>query len=94
LILTGRAVGAEEAFVIGLANRIAPPGAAREAAESLALELSALPQTCLRGDRLSAREGLDLGFDDAMANEFRHGVDALASPDALEGAERFAARTR
>src|SRR6202030_2655091 len=53
LILTGREVHAEEAERIGLANRVVPSGTARQAAEQLAAELAALPQTCLRHDRLS-----------------------------------------
>src|SRR5882724_5817371 len=56
LILTGREVRAEEAERIGLANRVVPAGEARAAAEQLAADLAALPQTCLRHDRLSALE--------------------------------------
>lgn len=53
LILTGRAVAADEAFAIGLANRVVPKGEARQRAEELAAELAALPQQCMRADRLS-----------------------------------------
>jgi enoyl-CoA hydratase len=88
LVLTGRAVGAEEALRIGLANRVVPDGTAREAAVALAHELAALPQTCLREDRLSLLEQAGLGHDEAMANEWRHGRTALG--EALEGAARFA----
>ena len=90
LILTGRPVKAQEALQIGLANRLAPKGAAREAAEALAGEIAAFPQLCLRTDRRSAHEQLDLGFAEAMANELRHGNRALEG-GAREGAKRFAA---
>src|SRR5215468_3224606 len=60
LILTGRAVGAEEALAMGLANRVVPHGQSRRAAEELAHELASLPQVCLREDRLSAYEQVDL----------------------------------
>ena len=56
LILTGRASTRSEALAIGLANRVVPHGQARQAAEALAAELAALPQQCLRADRLSALE--------------------------------------
>src|SRR5271166_1615135 len=53
MILTGRPVAAAEALSIGLANRVVPRGQSRAAAEQLALDLAAFPQTCLRADRLS-----------------------------------------
>jgi enoyl-CoA hydratase len=56
LILTGRPVEAAEAFAIGLANRLVPAGEALSAAQELAGELAALPQDCLRSDRLSVLE--------------------------------------
>src|SRR4051812_5736167 len=93
LILTGRAVGAAEALSMGLANRVVPHGASRAAAEALALELSALPQICLREDRLSAYEQHDLPLDAALANELRHGLRALEA-GAFAGARAFGARPR
>lgn len=92
LILTGRPVGAAEALSIGLANRVVPEGTARQAAESLARELAQFPQVCMRGDRLSAYEQFDMGFDDALANEFNHGLAALREETAA-GAARFAGGT-
>jgi len=90
LILTGRPVGAEEAERIGLANRIAPKGEALAVALELAAALSKFPQQCLRNDRRSALEQWGLGEHDAMLNEFRVGMDTLASGESYAGAERFA----
>lgn len=89
LILTGRPVGAEEALMMGLANRVVPSGTAREAAIALATELVAFPQVCMRGDRLSAYEQSSMALDEALANEFRHGLRAL-SAETLAGATKFA----
>ncbi|MGH3049663.1 MAG: crotonase/enoyl-CoA hydratase family protein [Gaiellaceae bacterium] len=88
LILTGRPVGAEEALRIGLANRVVPHGAAREAAEELAREIAAFPQETMRRDRRSAIDGLGLPLAEAFATEFEHGVGVLE--EAREGARRFA----
>jgi enoyl-CoA hydratase len=88
LILTGRPVKAAEALQIGLANRLAPPGAARAAAEALAQELAAFPQLCMRTDRRSAHEQADLEFGEALLNELRHGKRALEA-GAKAGAQRF-----
>jgi enoyl-CoA hydratase/carnithine racemase len=87
MVLTGRPVAAAEALQIGLANRLVPEGAAREAAEELARELAQFPQTCLREDRLSLLESFDLDFDAAMSNEFDHGLRSLSEVQA--GLERF-----
>jgi enoyl-CoA hydratase len=90
LVLTGRPVDAAEALAMGLANRVVPPGGTRAAAEALATEIAAFPQACMRGDRLSAIEGVALDLPEAMANELRRGLESLASGDAVEGARRFA----
>ena len=89
MILTGRAVPAAEAFQMGLVSRLVPRGEARAAAERLAGELAALPQACLRGDRMSALESLSLPHDDAMAGEFRHGMASLSDPEVFAGLSRF-----
>jgi enoyl-CoA hydratase len=89
LILTGRPVGAEEAMAIGLANRVVDDGMARAAAEALAAQIAAFPQTCLRHDRLSSYEQWGLPLPDALKNECRHGQVSLASGEAESGAGRF-----
>ncbi|MFB6818073.1 crotonase/enoyl-CoA hydratase family protein [Streptomyces sp. NPDC056347] len=89
MILTGRPVPAPEAYAMGLANRIVPPGGARAAAERLARELAAFPQLCLRHDRLSVYEQRGMGEREALAAEFRHGMVPLSAGETLAGAERF-----
>ncbi len=89
LILTGRAVHATEALEMGLANRIVPKGQARHAAETLAREIAAMPQMCMRTDRMSTYEQYDLPFNDALRNELRHGLRALEG-EGVDGATRFA----
>ncbi|MBV5242610.1 crotonase/enoyl-CoA hydratase family protein [Mycolicibacterium sp. PAM1] len=89
LILTGRAVDADEAKSIGLANRVVPSGAARQEAEDLAAELAALPQQCLRSDRMSALNQWGMSESDAMDVEF--GSLSRVAAESLEGAARFSA---
>ncbi|MCT2546129.1 crotonase/enoyl-CoA hydratase family protein [Streptomyces atratus] len=89
MILTGRPVPAAEAYAVGLANRIVPPGEARGAAERLAHEIAAFPQLCLRHDRLSVREQHGLSEPEALAREYRHGLVPLTAGETQAGAERF-----
>ena len=88
LILTGRAVGADEALAIGLANRVVPTGQARQAAEELAAELAALPQGCLRSDRLSAMH--QWGHSEAEAMDFEFASLSRVAAESIAGAQRFA----
>jgi enoyl-CoA hydratase len=89
MILTGRGVDAAEAHAIGLANRVVPKGQARQAAEQLAAELAALPQQCMRSDRLSMLS--QWGMSEADAIDFEFGSLSRVAAEALEGAGRFAA---
>lgn len=88
LILTGRAVSAPEALQLGLVNRVVGVGESRRAAEALATEIAAFPQTCMLSDRMSAYEAWDLGMQQALQNEFERGAKALAQ-EAVAGAKRF-----
>src|SRR5271166_6357891 len=90
LILTGRAVGAEEALRIGLISEMDFDGEARARAVALAHELSAFPQTAMRNDRLSAIAQWDLGGEEAVANEVARGLATIASGETSEGSARFA----
>jgi enoyl-CoA hydratase len=89
LILTGRKVDAAEAQRMGLANRVVPAGQAREAAVELARQLAAFPQATMRADRESALRQWDLPLGDALLQEWQRGRERI--PDALAGAQRFAA---
>jgi enoyl-CoA hydratase len=89
LILTGRPVTANEALDIGLANRVVPCGQARAVAETLAAEIAAFPQQCVRADRDSALAQWGMTEEAALDNEF--GSIERVAAEALEGAGRFAA---
>ena len=88
LILTGRAVDAAEALHIGLANRVVPHGQAREKAEELAHQLAALPQLCLRADRMSALR--QWGESEESAMEFEFASLVRVAEESIAGAQRFA----
>lgn len=92
LILTGRPVNSQEAYVFGLANRVVPDGQGLQSAIELAEQISAFPQKCMRHDRASAYYSTfdATSFTDAMQFEFNHGAEVLAE-ESVAGASRFAA---
>ena len=89
LLLTGRPVGAKEAFEMGLVNRVVEDGKALDAGVELAADIARFPQACLRTDRRSSIEQWGLGFDSAMANEFKAGLEAIGSGETQAGAQKF-----
>ncbi len=89
LILTGRAVGADEALQIGLVNRVVETGRALHEAIELAEQLCAFPQVCMRSDRLSSLEQWELSDADAIKNEFARGSAVIQSGETFAGAARF-----
>ena len=89
MILTGRPVAAPEAFDFGLANRVVPHGEALFAAQRLARELAAFPQTCLRNDRRSVLFQAGQSEPDALAFEFSIGRESIIA-DGVDGAAQFA----
>ena len=89
MILTGRAVDAEEAYQFGLVNRLFARGELAEGARALAREIAAFPQACLRNDRASAYAQWDKSPAEALREEFRLGLETLASGETGAGAGRF-----
>lgn len=87
MILTGRPVGAEDAYRMGLADRVVPEGQALETALEIANALTQFPQACLRADHLSAQpSGAELAT--ALKREWRSFRTFLA--EGAAGAARFA----
>jgi enoyl-CoA hydratase len=90
MILTGRAVDAQEAYAWGLANRLTKKGEALAQAIALAKEIARFPQLCLRADRASAYAGWSRELDAALRMEAKRGTPVVAI-EAQAGAARFAA---
>lgn len=90
MMLTGRAVEAQEALSFGLANRVVAKGTAREEAEVLARQLAQFPQLCMRTDRMSSYRQWDEPLADALRREGVEG-DVPLRAEAAKGAARFSA---
>jgi len=90
MVLTGRPVGADEAFRIGLVERVVESGHALTEARRLAREIAGFPQQAMRGDRRSLLNQWSLSLEEAARAEHRAGMEALGSGEAQRGARRFA----
>ncbi len=88
LILTGRAVGADEALSMGLVNRVVEKGEARTRAIELADDIARFPETCMRHDRLSMYQGLTLSEEEALHVEFQHGWTSMQA-EMTDAVSRF-----
>jgi enoyl-CoA hydratase len=89
MILTGRAVAADEALAFGLANRVVEDGQALAAALALAQQIATFPQVCMLADRASALAQWALPLTEALQREGAAGVPVVATEGAA-GAARFA----
>lgn len=87
MILTGRPLDAQEAYAIGLVNRIVEPGGHLEAAMDLANRIAAFPQETVRSDRAAVLAGFGSSLKEGLEIERTLGLEVLDV--AAEGARRF-----
>jgi len=92
LVLTGRQVSAEEAYVLGLVNRMAEQHTARAEGLLLAQAVARNAPIAVAAAKHAIDQGLDLPLDEGLAAEQRQYERTLASRDRLEGLAAFAER--
>jgi enoyl-CoA hydratase len=88
MLLTGRAVGADEAIAIGLATRKVARGTTRAEAHKLAREIAGFPPIAMTSDRRSAYESFDREEAAAIQREMELSLDARRQ-ESQKGAARF-----
>src|SRR5471032_139403 len=89
MLLTGRAVGADEAIAIGLATRKVAKGMTRAEAEKLAAEIAGFPPIAMTSDRQSTYESFDRSQAEAIRREMELSL-AARRQESQGGAARFA----
>lgn len=88
LIMTGRKVEVDECLRIGLCERVAPKGQARQVAEQIATEITRFPQLAMRADRRSVCLQYGLPEQIAMRQEWSNNTGVFNAEGAV-GAARF-----
>jgi enoyl-CoA hydratase len=89
IMLTGKTLTAEEAFKLGLVNRLANPADVLREAQSLASEISQLAPLAIRACLKVVRLGLELSFEDGLALETELFASLFATEDVREGTRAF-----
>jgi enoyl-CoA hydratase len=89
VLLTGRAVGADEAIAMGLATRKVARGTTRLEAEKLARQIAGFPPIAMISDRQSAYESFDRDQAAAVRREMELSL-AARRQESQKGAARFA----
>ena len=89
MMLTGRAVPAEEALQFGLINRVAPAGELLVEVESLALEIAQLAPLAIRACLEAVTRGTQLPLAEGLALEAKLFVSLFATNDVREGTRAF-----
>jgi enoyl-CoA hydratase/carnithine racemase len=89
LIFTGRSIDANEAFRLGIADRLVAAGSARETALHLAVEVAANSPLSLRAAKLAMRRGFDVDLPSGLLIENEGWEHAAYSADRREGIAAF-----
>ena len=93
LIITGKVIGAEEAYRIGLANEVVPKGSSLARAVELARFISGLPQPAIRTDKEAVIRGFGQDLKEGLRIEAecfnRLFSQADSKAELAEGLRRF-----
>jgi enoyl-CoA hydratase/carnithine racemase len=89
MLLTGDTIAAEEAYRIGLVNRVVEPGAAREQALALARKIAAKPAAVVKLGKEAFYRQIEMGIADAYEHATEVMVKNMMAHDAAEGISAF-----
>jgi enoyl-CoA hydratase len=90
ILLTARAVSAQEALQIGLIGRVVPDGDALDAALEIAEQIGRNGPLAVEAIKRSVRETEGLPEDEALKVEYEIGWPIFSTQDAQEGPRAFA----
>jgi enoyl-CoA hydratase len=89
LILTGRTMGADEAFAAGLVTRVVPAAATLEAALELGARIAGMPPLAVRAAKRTVRAAAELPLTHGLAAERQAFFALFDTDDQREGMTAF-----
>jgi E-phenylitaconyl-CoA hydratase len=90
LIFTGKHITAEEAFRMGLVNRVVPAAELMPAAEEMARQINANAPLAVRATKEAILRGLEMSLDDGLRLEALISRTVRLTEDSREGPKAFA----
>jgi enoyl-CoA hydratase len=94
MVLTGEFVEAQEAYRIGLVNRVVPPGELPAAAQALAEKLAAKAPLAIQCGKEAVNRSLEVGLYEGLAHESYLHAFTCATEDKQEGVTAFLAKRK
>jgi len=89
LLYVGDSIGAAEAYRIGLANKVVPPGEALAAARQMGLTIAGMAGVALRSIQEAVNRGLDTTLDAGLQIEADLFANVFQTEDVRVGVEAF-----
>jgi enoyl-CoA hydratase/carnithine racemase len=89
ILLTGNRIDAQEAYRIGLVNRVVPRDKLMETAMEIAQTICTRGQTGVRATKEALIRGYDMNLEDGLALERELVVQVRTTEDFMEGARAF-----
>jgi enoyl-CoA hydratase len=89
LVLTGDMIGAQEAWNLGLLNKVVPAADLMASVKKLAEKLAAKGAVALKAAKEAVEEGYDVGLESGLANEGKLFGLCFATEDKAEGVSAF-----
>lgn len=89
MLYCGDSIDAQEAYRIGLVNKICPPGSLLQEAKILAEKMSKRPRLALKTIKTLVNSGLDMSLFSALCHEARCFELLFATEDQKEGVKAF-----
>jgi enoyl-CoA hydratase len=94
LLYTGDAIDSQEAFRIGLANRVFPVDSLLDEAKKLAAVMVQRPALALKMTKMAVNQGINMDIHSALAHEARCFELLFSSEDQKEGMKAFIEKRR
>ena len=94
LLMTGRLIGADEAYRIGLVNEVVPLAELMPTAERWATEVLECSPNSLRLTKEAVFDGLQYSVEDALERDVPRVARLLASADYVEGPKAFSEKRK